>query len=58
MNTMRSLHDAAKPRRWAKLVLIAGVFALLAGCVVEPVGYYGPRGGYYGGYYYGHGYWR
>jgi len=48
MDKIRSFQGAAKPGRWAKLVVIASVLALLSGCVVYPGGYYGGRGGGYG----------
>jgi hypothetical protein len=44
-------------RRYGKMVVAAALLAILAGCVVEPVGYYSPHPYYYGGYYY-HGYYR
>jgi hypothetical protein len=45
-------------RRYGKMVVAATLLAILAGCVVEPVGYYGGPPHYYGGYYYGHAYYR
>jgi hypothetical protein len=38
------------------LMVLALAVLALAGCVVEPYG--GGRGGYYGGYDYGHRVWR
>jgi hypothetical protein len=47
-------------RRYGKMVVAAALLAILAGCVVEPVGYYGygPHPYYYGGYYHDRGYYR
>jgi hypothetical protein len=40
-------------RRIVSLGLLMAVVTMLAGCVVEPVGYYGPHHGYYGDEYHG-----
>ena len=47
-------------RRYGKMVVAATLLAILAGCVVEPVGYYGygPHPYYYSGYYHDRGYYR
>jgi hypothetical protein len=52
MQSLRSKTSSTRMRRWAPLVAAAGILALLSGCVVYPVGYYG--GGYGGGYGHGH----
>ncbi len=51
MTTVRSNRQPTRSRRWASIVAAAGLLALLSGCVVYPVGYYGPP------HPYGH-YWR
>jgi len=47
MNTSRSTPRSTRTRRWAPLVAAAGILALLSGCVVYPVGYYGPPHDHY-----------
>jgi hypothetical protein len=38
MRVFRSVHQAARARRWAPLVGAAGLLALLSGCIIYPAG--------------------
>jgi len=45
MQVLRSKQSSTRTRRWAPLIAVAGMLAILSGCVVYPVGYYGDGGG-------------
>ena len=52
MRNILSSRQGSRTRRWAPIVVAAGMLALLSGCVVYPAGgYYGPPRGYYHDYY-------
>ena len=38
MGFFRSLQQSARARRWAPLVVAAGLLALLSGCIIVPAG--------------------
>lgn len=47
MTNNRNLETKTLTGRWAPIVAAAALLALLSGCVVYPVGYYGPERAHY-----------